>query len=367
MKFTADRRVLLETVAAAAKACPRNTPKPILNSIRLDVSDNSLSVRGTNLDLEIAARCPIESNFRGAVLLPAQRAMMFLRTCTDDAVLVSSTDSGVAITCGRARLTAQTENPDEFPGAWAIDGAAWVTDDSLCRAIRFVEFCTDHDTSRYALSAIELTLGEVSAALATDGSRLALAPFSATSNAAAPGAVLVPHEPARLIASLFSGRMEVRKSAASVQVSNDSLTVHARLMEGRFPKCRDVIPRSVPSASCEIPTQALIEAFAQAAVASADSKDGQFTDPGKTNLSFSGGVLRISCRHEASAAEAEVPIRDDVKCETTLKTIYLRQALSVVADYDTVTINMYGNGDGPVVIDPGDGRLQLAMPLAKDR
>jgi DNA polymerase-3 subunit beta len=115
--------------------------------------------------------------------------------------------------------------------------------DQFARAARATTYATDAESSRYALGAvlIEVTGGNPTW-VATDGRRLACVETE-TDQAVDDRQTLVPRRVLDIVAGMATGdgSVQVEANAKEVQFTLDGTTVTGRLVEGRFPRWRDVV------------------------------------------------------------------------------------------------------------------------------
>ena len=173
---------------------------------------------------------------------------------SDEKLHISADGQGIVIKGERSEFKLPAQNPDEFPSVEEFDDKAYLEVPALIlkELIRRTLFATDTESSRYALGGVLLELDkETITAVGTDGRRLAKMEGGVKTVGSYKGTdsmTIVPSKSMQLIDRAIVGDAE-----ASVQVvarPNDILlksanaTIYSRLVDGRFPKWRDVIPSS---------------------------------------------------------------------------------------------------------------------------
>ena len=120
----------------------------------------------------------------------------------------------------------------------------------LSQIIRRTTFATDNESSRYALGGvlIELTADKITA-VGTDGRRLAMMEAPAQSvggHATGDNMTIVPARSMHLIEKILTepdAEIHIAARANEMLVKSPRATLYSRLVEGRFPKWRDVFPK----------------------------------------------------------------------------------------------------------------------------
>ncbi|MEM9703895.1 MAG: DNA polymerase III subunit beta, partial [Planctomycetota bacterium] len=256
MQIRCHRPTLSAAFAAVSGVVPARTPKEILKNIHLVADAGTLTLVGT--DQEIGLRyelTDIELDTPGETLLPAARVGNMLRELTDDAVDIAVQDDGVRIACGHSEFKLSPNDPAEFPPVPKFEEAHYIAVNGgvLKTAIGRTVIATDTESTRYALGGVLLEPeAEKFTFAATDSRRLAVveAPsrFENEPKIESEGPV-VPSKAMQLIArSIDDEEAEVLMAvhANDVLVKSGPVTISSRLVQGRFPKYRAVIPNETP-------------------------------------------------------------------------------------------------------------------------
>ncbi|MCO6523776.1 MAG: DNA polymerase III subunit beta, partial [Candidatus Schmidhempelia sp.] len=89
MKFIIDREKLLKPLQQVSAPLSSRPTLPILGNILLQVSDNMLSLTGTDMEIEMIARIPLnEGNESGATTVPARKFVDICRSLPNSAEMV---------------------------------------------------------------------------------------------------------------------------------------------------------------------------------------------------------------------------------------------------------------------------------------
>ena len=118
MKFTCERDKILSAFQTAATVAPSRSPKPILQNVKLIVSQQEATLLATDMEVAIRLEVPgIQVEAPGSAVLPVGRFGSILRESTDAKLLVEADAQGTVVRGERSEFKLPGENPDEFPGS----------------------------------------------------------------------------------------------------------------------------------------------------------------------------------------------------------------------------------------------------------
>ena len=355
--ITFNRETLLAAVKGVAGAVPARSPKPILSNVLLHKGQ----LRGTDLELAISYGMPWTDE---PLLLPHARLRSILENATGEEVTLTLDGSACIVRVGRGEWRLPVEDPLEFP-AWEPEGMrpiARIPADQFCRAVKSVVYATDDDSSRYALGSVLVEMkGGTVTLVATDGRRLSSVEIE-VDQATDDSQTLVPERAIRAIAALAShteGAVQLETNGKEIVASCDDASVTARLVEGRYPRWRDVFPdRQVKASLADIAT--LLSAVRAAAVVTTEQSKG-------LDFTFTAEGMML---HGQSSESGESTVTCDLQefgqpCTVKLDPVFVRDFLAnLPQDEPHVEIEAVDHTSA-VVFKAGDVR-GVVMPLAKD-
>jgi DNA polymerase-3 subunit beta len=359
VKFTADRKALLESLSVVLPAVPSRAIKPVLLCVRVEAGE-SLRIAATDMELEITAESGAEVKSPGVALLPAKRLVALLKEAADDAVKVSMTaNGGVTISSGGARWRMQSHDEiDEFPALASPDGEADCEIPSTFLELvagKVAPFVASERT-RYAMNGalLESAGGELRA-IGTDGKRLAI--LSASAEGTGEFRAIIPPRALAAFrgAARASDSCELRVTASSAMLTAGTTTIATRLVEGLYPDVSQVIPKSTPHRAT-FDSSELQRALRQARVLTSEESASVKLDAGPD-------VTVISSRSQ-DLGETEITTPCDYEggpLKLSFNPDYLLAGLKAV-DSESVTLAMSG-ADTPALIQGEDGYTCLVMPV----
>jgi|CXWL01.1.fsa_nt_gi DNA polymerase-3 subunit beta len=371
MKITCDREQFLTAFMTAATVAPSRSPKPILRNIKLEVTSEMATLMATDMEVGIRIEVGgIDVEKPGTILAQVSLLGSILRESNDDKLTIESDEKGTVVRGERSVFKLPAENPDEFPAVASFNESAYhdVPVRLFKELVRRTLFATDAESSRYALGGVLLEMAEDKiTAVATDGRRLAKMEGPARSvggHGLGDTMTIVPSRAMQLMERALSDNdteIQIAAHANDIMVRSPRATIYARLVEGRFPKWRDVFPSRRDSVQIEVTVGPFYSALRQAAiVASEESRGIDFTF-GDGTLVLAGSTAEIGQSH------IELPIAYDGDVITvTMDHRYVADFLKVLDSEKSITIDIL-DGESAALFTTDDGYGYVVMPLAREQ
>jgi DNA polymerase-3 subunit beta len=157
------------------------------------------------------------------------------------------------------------------------------------------------------------------------------------------------------------GEVQIAARANDILVRSPRFTIYSRLVEGRFPKWRDVFPRRTDVVKTEIAVGPVYAAVRQAAIATSEESRG-------IDFTFDNGLLVLAGRAaDVGQSRVELPIAySGPKITITLDPRFVSDFLRVLDPEKTFTLELK-DSDSAAVCNTDDGYGYVIMPLARDR
>lgn len=339
-------------------------PRPVLANVLFQ--DGTLTA--TDLEMRIVTPIPYDGP---PMLLPHDRLTQIVNAAGSvDEVEISVEGITATIRAGNGSWRLPTEDAMEFPSRanQKAKPIARMPADQFRELVGTVRFATDNQSSRYALGAVlleyerpadrESNYGTLSF-VATDGRRLAIAQCE-IANDCDGSTTLAPRGAIDTLVRLAAGAEEIQLDAtvSELVAEVDGTTVYARLIEGKFPRWRDVDTHHDTTPS-QVVVGNLLHACSMAAVCTSDDSKG-------TTWAFSDAGLWISGQ---SAINGESSATCDLvqaghKTTVKLDPVFVIEWLRTLDAAETIAVEAK-DSDSAVVFRAGNCR-QVVMPMAKD-
>ncbi|MCL2624214.1 MAG: DNA polymerase III subunit beta [Planctomycetaceae bacterium] len=370
MKFTTERIAFSQAFQLVATVAATRDVKPVMQNVKVktEVSGDGmrLILMGTDGELgirKIMTQCVVAEP--GEAILPAKRVRQILQEVTSDKVEISGDSQMLTLECGSSRFQLATQPTDEFPDVYPFEETAYheTTAGSFRELVKRTAFAIDADSARYALGGVllELLEGKI-IGVATDGRRLANQEISAVSvnDHLSDANAIVPPRALTLLERAMSDESEAIKINMGpnrmLACSHDT-TISSRLIEGRFPKWRNIIPETTNRVSIPIPVSGFYSAVRQAAIVTSEKQPGVVFQFGDEKLVLQGQGAEIG------ESVIEMPIAGQGQnIRVKLDPTYLIDFLRVLPSEKV--LDVYVDDDGPVVFKTDDDYLYIVMPLS---
>jgi DNA polymerase-3 subunit beta len=247
---------LLGALQGVAGVVERRHTLPILANVLLRKTGASIELTTSDLERQLRSRAELGGDAVDfTTTLSARKLVEILRAMpADQTVTLAATKNRVTLQGGDSRFTLQTLPAGDFPLVQdtADFGPAFALPQALLRSlIEQVEFAMAVQDIRYFLNGLLfITEGRRLTLVASDGNRLALAQAELDAELPAHQVILprkTVHELLRLMreggaSSDSSDTVTLRFAAAQARFDLLGIEFVSKLIEGRFPDYRRVIP-----------------------------------------------------------------------------------------------------------------------------
>ena len=363
MKVTCNRAALAEALGVVTGVVASRTPKPVLQCVRVSVTEDSVLLLGT--DLEVGIRYvlgQVTVSEPGEVLVPADKLAAVVRESADELLELSSVEHGCEVTGGDSKFDIYGQDPREFPPVAEMEGEPDLVmrADVLDALTGQTLFAAARESTRYAINGVLWEKrGKRLSLVATDGRRLAKAVGSAVEASGGDSDVIVPTKAMGLIARLVDEgdeKVAVKLLPNQILLSTSRATISSVLVEGRFPKYEDVIPQDNDK-KVSVASEALLSAVRRAALLTTEESKGvRFSlSPGQVVLSSRApdqGEAVITLQVEYSGKELDVGFNPS----------YLVDALRAIGG-EAVSFEL-SEPNKPGVLRAGKNLLYVVMPVS---
>lgn len=393
MRAILPTRGLKRTLTTLSKVVPTRSPKPILQCVRLVLTDDASCAEGT--DLEIWTRAEIESRIEapGVACVNARDLAKALPDPKADPDIVLETDGGWLLVKGKqSTRRLKLEDAESFPafpdhatehGSALVDASDWIK--AVERALPHV----DPDSTRYALGGVYVEW-QPDGLIVTgcNGRTLATTRIHAQRKETGHVCNLISARHAAFVAGLARGGADPilypvkPESQAKLGDATHALlamvgdwTVFMSPVIGRYPPYRDVISATHDS-QWDIEAGALLDLASDACKAATDG-----TGRGMELRLAAGRISARVVAGESIVWESSAPCvqRSEInRAAITLDCHYVHDAVKPIASagrdqYIRFALDEPKKGEneckwtvGPVTIQTDDGTRVVIMPLSRD-
>lgn len=364
MKFTISRENFLAPLQQVVGVIEKRQTLPILSNVLIKLEGERLEFTGTDLEVQLVTAGATESGQDGSITVPARKLLDICRLLPDGSkVSVEAKQDKLAIQSGRSKFSLSTLPAENYPAFDAASPEAELTLSSriLKKAMEKTLFAMALQDVRYYLNGLLLDLdGSVFRTVSSDGHRLAV--YEAELDGLPPEQrqVIVPRKGVLELYRLLGDQDEIitlQISSNNIRVSLGSAIFSAKLIEGRFPDFRRVMPKDITKV-ISLEKEILKSALTRVAILSTEKVKG-------ISLEVAGNTMKLQAQnpeHEEAEEELEVILEGD-GLSVGFNASYLLDALNNI-DSQEVRLSFTDAGNSCLVEDPHSSKYKfIVMPM----
>lgn len=366
MKLFCAQRDLDYALNVVNKAINPNNTLPVLNNILISAKEKKLHFSATNL--EIAISCSIDADIRteGAITVPAKLITSYTALLTDEKVELNSSEGvNLNINSSSSNTKIKCISAEEFPLIPKIEKDKYLTlnIEEFNEAINEVGFAASVNTSRPVLSGVLVSLeGEKLKMVATDSYRLAEKKIGLTGGTADDLECIVPARTMMELGKIISKsddkdvRIDISKNQVLFSVGGVELI--SRLIEGKFPDYRKIIPADENS-KFEVSVEDLALVLKRVSLFARENNNSV-----SLAVSEDGKLMVSSEETKVGEEKAEVLVKlEGAANKISLNAQYLLDVLNFINE-EKIDI-IVNDKESPAMVKPvkSEGYVYIIMPL----
>lgn len=280
MEFSVNRNAFLAKLSDVQRAISTKTAIEILTGLKLDLTDDGLTLTGSNADITIQTQLPVTASTAdltiestGSIVLPARFFSEIVKKLPEKTMKVTVNDHYQAtITSGSASFTINGLDAVNYPHLPEIDTAEQLTiaGDVLKQIISQTVIAVSRQESRPMLTGIHVTIhnGEL-LAVATDSHRLSQRKITLTDAPEVDYDIIVPGDAFRELSRMIDDNEQLHLRVAENQIlfTWGTTAFYSRLLDGMYPETSRLIPQD-SSTQVEFNAGVLLQAIERASLLS---------------------------------------------------------------------------------------------------
>lgn len=371
MKISCDREKLASAFQLAGSIAQARSPKEILQNVKMEVTASKVTLMATDSDTGI--RIEVEGGeilTPGKVLLHVARVGQILRECNDDKLYFEVDQNKILIKGSHSEFNLPSANADEYPTVTGFEEETYheIPARLFREMVRRTTFATDQDSTRFALGGVLMEMnGEDILAVGTDGRRLARMSGKGKSvggHETIGSTTIVPTRSLALMERSIGDKDEVVHVASrgnDVLLRTNRTIIYSRLVEGRYPNWRQVIPNRDNSIKINLTVGPFHNMIRQAAIVADQESRG-------LDFEFGEGTLLLSAKTaDLGQSRVEMPIEyDGETIKMKLDHRFISDFLKVLDPEMKFIMDIVGP-TSPALMTTDDGYAYVVMPMAMDK
>ena len=359
--FTAVRK----TAAATDKKSSKNIL--ILGNVLLKLDGDTLTITGTDTEIEVRATTSVEGIENGEITADAEKLSKILGGLPKDAEVSISLnpDEKVIVKSGRSRFQIATLPAEDYPALEkpSILLSFGIEATTLAKLLSKVSYAMAAQDVRYYLNGVFLELsGENLIAVATNGHRLAYAETTNFKNEIIERfGITIPRKAVLEMTKELKGmqgEIAVGVYESQIKIATREYSITTKLINGTFPEYMGVFPQN-PQKTLIANKELLLKAINRAYVLSNKNNKGVL-------LRLSKDMLLLSAANQSQEEyEEELPVQyDDNEFEIGFNLGYLSDALGS-CETDEVELHFNDEKSSVLLVGHGqeDNQKNVVMPM----
>jgi len=367
MIIDCQRDGLLAGCQLVGAAVAARTPRTILQNIKAIAEAERLTLMAT--DMEVGIRYEITGvrvKQTGEAILPIGKLTSILRETPDSEVSIDADERRCQVNTTVSEYEMPSEDPSGFPDVPAFDDSSYheLTAGVLRSMIRRTSFAAAKQDTKYAITGILWEVEDKKVRMvATDTRRLAMCLGPTTASAAGDTkgqSHLVPVKAMVLLERTLHDDAELIKVCLrqnDVLFQTEKATITSRLLEGRYPPYRDILPKKAV-AKIQIPVDAFLSAVRQAAIMTDD-------DTKRVAFNFTPGKLTLQAQGAATGkSKVDMPLEyNGTPISINFDPNFVIDVLKVLDGSEVIQLDLVDSLK-PALFKSGDDYVYLVMPLS---
>ncbi|MCF6232447.1 MAG: DNA polymerase III subunit beta [Rhodobacteraceae bacterium] len=370
MKFSIERGTLLKAVSQAQSVVERRNTIPILANVLIEAEGETVSLRATDLDIEVVDKAVAQVERAGTTTVLATMLHEIVRKLPDGALVTLTADDvagRLTVEAGRSNFSLATLPKEDFP---VMATSEYQTNFSapagvLRRLFDKSRFAISNEETRYYLNGVYMHVaesdgGKVLRCVATDGHRLARIDADLPEGAGDMPGVIVPRKTVMELRKLLDDdEMEIAVSVSETKVrfATPDITLTSKVIDGTFPDYTRVIPQG-NTKRLEVDAKEFAQAVDRVATVSSERSRAV-----KLALDEDRLILSVNAPDSGAAEEELAVAYGDEPLEIGFNAKYLLEIASQVDRENAVF--MFNSAGDPTLMREGNdlSAVYVVMPM----
>jgi DNA polymerase-3 subunit beta len=370
MEFSFDKEIFQAGVAMVERIVSTKSTLPIIGNILIESAKTGIKLSANNLEMGMEISVPAKVGREGAILIPAKTLGGIVSKLPEGEINFKLNEKGlINLNYKKSVFNIHGLPADEFPQLPKVKEAKSLNIEAelLAEMIEKTIFSASTSEEKFVLNGVLLETGKSEndntnlRLVATDGYRLAKRGEKVQGIDVAASAI-VPQktmgELLRIIQSGGGGSVKINLSSDQISFRYKDAYIVSRLIQGKFPDYKQVIPKS-SDIKILVDAKSLLQSAERAAVIASQSAN-------IVKLEVKAGQLHISAQAPDVGSVEEVidvEVKGKDKVSAAFNVRLLTDALKVI-ESEKVFLEM-GAPLSPGTLKPKDGTdfTYIVMPI----
>ncbi len=249
MKIECVKEKLYGVTSKAERVTGKGLTLPVLSCLLLEVKNNSLHIKATNLDIGIEMNFPVKVTEEGTVCVSGLVLNSFLSNLyTDKNIILETVKENLKITTSKTSIVLKATPHEDFPTIPQVtEGTSFVVEiEEFLKGLTAVWYSSSTSTMKPELSSIYIYQEDDSIVfVATDSFRLAEKRIK-TKKTKDFGTILLPFKNVSEILKVFEdvkGPVSIEVNKNQISFASEGIYLTSRVVDGVFPDYKQIIPK----------------------------------------------------------------------------------------------------------------------------
>jgi len=248
MKLECSVEKIKDAISQVERITGKNLTLPVLSSVLLIASKNSLKLRSTNLNLGIEVEIPAKIEKEGTLaILGSTLNAVFSNVSQNENVFFEKENENLLIKTKKSKIKIKSQPFEDFPTIPIVSGSSFeIESNKLVDGLKAVYYSSAVSDIKPEISSVFIYTNDEGLVFAsTDSFRLAEKKIKVKGVDEILG-ILIPHKNTSEILKVFGefkGVVKVCFNKNQISFSSDSVYLTSRIIDGIFPDYRQIIPK----------------------------------------------------------------------------------------------------------------------------
>lgn len=266
MKFLIKKDDLIYGLQNVQRAVSLRSPLPVLSGILFCCNESSLSLFATDMEISITCSVSVEVIEQGSLVIPSRYISEFAKKLPDVPIEFETIGDSNLITIryGQSEFNINGFSAADFPSFPVPDKefSFNIDSDNFKNIIKKINYALSHDDTRPVFTGVLLEIdGAEATMVATDTFRMAIKKFKIDNQSSVLINIIIPgktlNEAFRVMGN--AGSLKITISNNHIIFENEDTVIISRLISGKFPSFRQVIPSEF-NCSLRVPIKEMLNA-----------------------------------------------------------------------------------------------------------
>jgi len=252
MKFNVSSAELLKAIMDVSRAIPSKSALPILENFLFSLKGDTLEITASDSELTLRTRINVDTTVEeGEIAVPARQMSDLLKALPDQPIGIATvSDSSFECTWSSGNSTLPYFPAEDYPEIKGVTDVAIKVSfpaETLIDGINGTIYATADDEMRPAMNGIFFDIDTDTTTLVASDSHKLICYTTADVVAAEKSSFILHKKPAAVLKAIVSKedeKVDIEFDANTVVFTFGQTMMICRLVVGKFPKYRDVIPQN---------------------------------------------------------------------------------------------------------------------------